>query len=119
MHIASVPGVGKNLNKRTEERHAKITLNKRPEFSISGFPGTAAPNDGLDLNPCCKYQPLSALVSQHIVQLLTSRYSGNRVIAPRDPAIALLSNDPYYTSTNPAPFQYKYKEDYVVPGNGG
>jgi len=42
-------------NKRTVQRFAEITVNQRPEFSISSWPAAAA-NDGLDQNPCCKFR---------------------------------------------------------------
>ncbi|PQE29035.1 glycoside hydrolase family 18 protein [Rutstroemia sp. NJR-2017a BBW] len=79
-------------NKRTFKRYGEITVNVRPEFSISSWPA-AAPNDGLDQNPCW---PQST--------------------APRDPGFALFSNDPYYDTH---PTVYNYRQPYAVPGNGG
>lgn len=78
-------------DKRYIERSARVTVNKRPEFSISSWP-PSAPNDGLNQNPCWP-----------------------RNIAPLDPGFTLFENDPYYNTHNRP---YNYRAAYDPPNNG-
>lgn len=73
--------------------YAQVTLDKRPEFTITAWEHSPQPNDGLNDNPCWP-----------------------KNLAPKDPGYALNSYDPWY---NNKARPYKYTDAYNPPNNGG
>lgn len=73
----------KNLNANHVEYEGWVEANDHPYFAIKDWEQTAAPNDGLELNPCWP-----------------------KGLAPLDPGFAILDYDPWYNGKQ-KPYDYK------------
>jgi hypothetical protein len=73
--------------------YAQVTLDRRPEFTITAWEQSPLPNDGLNDNPCWP-----------------------KNLAPKDPGYALNKYDPWYQTNQ---HHYAYDQPYNPPSNGG